>query len=211
MGGDGDPWVHPAVLRLTELSLLPMKLPIELCAHIGLFMGRLVRGLVVETCHFCNADVTIPRSTRSGWYCRHCDQYNGFSEVRAYCLGAAWALDPVRLGCLCNSMESPELPSRLFPTHAGRRLQPTEPCHVHRVAKHTSCAARGLAIAYGGAALPPMHSQPRDHRLKARRLCPHRRGKLCFCVQAHVRRLRSASLKVRATLLACSPSVYCHK
>lgn len=34
-------------------------------------------------CWFCNQDTLVPYGNRNCWDCPHCEQYNGFQEVRA--------------------------------------------------------------------------------------------------------------------------------
>lgn len=42
----------------------------------------------IVNCWFCNQDTVVPYGNRNCWDCPHCEQYNGFQEVRA-CLGLA--------------------------------------------------------------------------------------------------------------------------
>lgn len=37
----------------------------------------------VVNCWFCNHDTLVPYGNRNCWDCPHCEQYNGFQEVRA--------------------------------------------------------------------------------------------------------------------------------
>ena len=36
----------------------------------------------VVNCWFCNQDTVVPYGNRNCWDCPHCEQYNGFQEVR---------------------------------------------------------------------------------------------------------------------------------
>lgn len=37
-------------------------------------------------CWFCNQYGSVPYKNRNSWYCRHCEQYNGFTQVStSYC------------------------------------------------------------------------------------------------------------------------------
>ena len=38
-------------------------------------------GFCLVNCWFCCQDVRISSVKRQGWYCPHCEQYNGFAQV----------------------------------------------------------------------------------------------------------------------------------
>lgn len=44
----------------------------------------------IVNCWFCNHDTVVPYGNRNCWDCPHCEQYNGFQEVRAPAWGC-WA------------------------------------------------------------------------------------------------------------------------
>lgn len=46
-------------------------------------------------CWFCSQDTVVPYGNRNCWDCPHCEQYNGFQEVRPpRCLARPWGRPP---------------------------------------------------------------------------------------------------------------------
>lgn len=47
-----------------------------------LLVHRMKPTHTVVNCWFCNQDTVVPYGNRNCWDCPHCEQYNGFQEVR---------------------------------------------------------------------------------------------------------------------------------
>lgn len=73
---------HPVEASPALSFLVSHRAGDSLPANFPLLVHRTKPTHTVVNCWFCNQDTVVPYGNRNCWDCPHCEQYNGFQEVR---------------------------------------------------------------------------------------------------------------------------------